>query len=87
MGDPIPGARSSPAEAQFSLRVVGLMSGTSHDGVDAAACELRLAGDTLRLTPLGHLSAAYPTALRSELARRGVDPVMGRAGHQADHPQ
>lgn len=43
------------------------MSGTSHDGVDAAACDLRLAGDTLMLTPLGHLSAPYPAGLRSEL--------------------
>ncbi|MGW2092461.1 anhydro-N-acetylmuramic acid kinase [Promicromonospora sukumoe] len=67
MGDPIPGARSAPADARFPLRVVGLMSGTSHDGVDAAACDLRLAGDTLTLTPLGHLSVPYPTALRNEL--------------------
>lgn len=67
MGDPIPGARSAPADARFPLRVVGLMSGTSHDGVDAAACDLRLAGDTLKLTPLGHLSVPYPTALRNEL--------------------
>jgi anhydro-N-acetylmuramic acid kinase len=43
------------------------MSGTSHDAVDAAACELRLAGDTLTLTPLGHLSVPYPAALRSAL--------------------
>jgi anhydro-N-acetylmuramic acid kinase len=49
------------------LRVVGLMSGTSHDAVDAAACDLRLAGDTLTLTPLGHLSVPYPPDLRSEL--------------------
>ncbi|MDR7383271.1 anhydro-N-acetylmuramic acid kinase [Promicromonospora iranensis] len=43
------------------------MSGTSHDAVDAAACDLRLSGDTLVLTPLGHLSVPYPPALRSEL--------------------
>jgi anhydro-N-acetylmuramic acid kinase len=43
------------------------MSGTSHDAVDAAACELRLTGDTLALTPLGHLSVPYPPALLSEL--------------------
>ncbi|MFJ3402786.1 anhydro-N-acetylmuramic acid kinase [Promicromonospora sp. NPDC090134] len=54
-------------EPAFSLRVVGLMSGTSHDGVDGAACDLRLAGDTLTLTPLGHLSTPYPAALRSGL--------------------
>ncbi|GAB2488614.1 anhydro-N-acetylmuramic acid kinase [Promicromonospora xylanilytica] len=43
------------------------MSGTSHDAVDAAACELRLTGDTLALTPLGHLSVPYPPGLRSAL--------------------
>ncbi|WP_269637222.1 anhydro-N-acetylmuramic acid kinase [Promicromonospora sukumoe] len=67
MAEPIPGTTLSPANTQFPLRVVGLMSGTSHDGVDAAACDLRLADDTLVLTPLGHLSAPWPKALRSEL--------------------
>jgi anhydro-N-acetylmuramic acid kinase len=59
--------RQPPAGSQSPLRVIGLMSGTSHDAVDAAACELRLAGDTLVLTPLGHLSVPYPTALRADL--------------------
>ncbi|WP_285100586.1 anhydro-N-acetylmuramic acid kinase [Promicromonospora sp. MEB111] len=67
MVNPIPAAHISPTESPFSLRVVGLMSGTSHDGVDAAACDLRLTGDTLTLTPLGHLSAPYPEELRSSL--------------------
>ncbi|MFD2794054.1 anhydro-N-acetylmuramic acid kinase [Promicromonospora vindobonensis] len=67
MGKPIPRNELSPAQISPPLRVVGLMSGTSHDAVDAAACELRLAGDTLTLTPLGHLSAPYPPALRSAL--------------------
>jgi anhydro-N-acetylmuramic acid kinase len=58
---------ASPGEASAPLRVVGLMSGTSHDAVDAAACDLRLVGDTLTLTPLGQLSVPYPPALRSEL--------------------
>jgi anhydro-N-acetylmuramic acid kinase len=58
---------ASPGETSAPLRVVGLMSGTSHDAVDAAACDLRIVGDTLMLTPLGHLSAPYPSALRSEL--------------------
>ncbi|GHH70769.1 anhydro-N-acetylmuramic acid kinase [Promicromonospora soli] len=59
--------RQPAAGSQSPLRVIGLMSGTSHDAVDAAACELRLAGDTLVLTPLGHLSVPYPTALRADL--------------------
>jgi len=57
----------SPGDSLTSLRVVGLMSGTSHDAVDAAACELRLVGDSLVVTPLGHLSVPYPAPLRSGL--------------------
>ena len=67
MADRMRGNRPLPAETTAPLRVVGLMSGTSHDAVDAAACELRLVGDTLTLTPLGHLSVTFPEELRSEL--------------------
>ncbi|MEV0950229.1 anhydro-N-acetylmuramic acid kinase [Promicromonospora sp. NPDC050249] len=67
MVEPLPENQFSPGDTSAALRVVGLMSGTSHDAVDAAACELRLAGDTLVVTPLGHLSVPYPPALRAEL--------------------
>ncbi|MER6444268.1 anhydro-N-acetylmuramic acid kinase [Streptomyces venezuelae] len=50
------------------MRVVGLMSGTSYDAIDAAAADLSLDGDTLVLTPLGMISTAYDDALRSDLA-------------------
>ncbi|AYL40534.1 anhydro-N-acetylmuramic acid kinase (plasmid) [Streptomyces fungicidicus] len=49
------------------MRVIGLMSGTSHDAVDAAAADLVLEGDSLLLTPLGMVSAPYPEKLRSAL--------------------
>lgn len=52
-----------------ALRVVGLMSGTSYDAVDAAAADLALDGDTLVLTPLGMISTAYGDDLRAALAR------------------
>lgn len=51
------------------MRVIGLMSGTSYDAIDAAAAELRIEDDQLVLTPLGMLSDAYPDVLRAELAR------------------
>lgn len=49
------------------MRVIGLMSGTSHDGIDAAAAELTLHGGTLLLTPLGMVTDCYPGSLREEL--------------------
>ncbi|MGW6787068.1 anhydro-N-acetylmuramic acid kinase [Streptomyces sp. NPDC054987] len=53
------------------MRVIGLMSGTSYDAVDAAACDLdhRPGDGTLHLTPLGMVSEPYPEDLRGELAR------------------
>lgn len=51
-----------------ALCVVGLMSGTSYDAIDAAAADLSLDGDTLVLTPLGTISTAYDDDLRADLA-------------------
>ncbi|HET6989224.1 MAG TPA: anhydro-N-acetylmuramic acid kinase, partial [Kribbella sp.] len=50
------------------MRVIGLMSGTSYDAIDAAAADLRLDGDQLVLTPLGMLSRPYPDELRAAVA-------------------
>ncbi|MER5726755.1 anhydro-N-acetylmuramic acid kinase [Streptomyces sp. NPDC002138] len=57
------------------MRVVGLMSGTSYDAIDAAAADLAVDGDTLVLTPLGLISTAYDEELRAELA--GALPPAG----------
>lgn len=51
----------------MSERVVGLISGTSIDGIDVAVAELRLNGDEILLTPLGQLEVAYPDELRADL--------------------
>ncbi|MGW8698441.1 anhydro-N-acetylmuramic acid kinase [Streptomyces eurythermus] len=50
------------------MRVIGLMSGTSYDAIEAAATDLALDGDALLLRPLGHLSVPYPDALRDRIA-------------------
>src|SRR5690625_5801396 len=48
--------------------VIGLMSGTSHDAIDAAAARLWSEDDTLVLQPLGLISEPYPAALRDQIA-------------------
>lgn len=50
------------------MRVIGLMSGTSYDAIDAAAAELTLVGDSLGLRPLGLVSEPYDAELREALA-------------------
>ncbi|GAA3118634.1 anhydro-N-acetylmuramic acid kinase [Streptomyces rameus] len=50
------------------MRVIGLMSGTSFDAIEAAAADLTLDGDSLLLRPVGHLSAPYPDDVRGLIA-------------------
>ncbi|MHC3471416.1 anhydro-N-acetylmuramic acid kinase [Streptomyces sp. 7R007] len=50
------------------MRVIGLMSGTSYDAIDAAAAELTLDGDALVLAPLGMVSEPYDATVREALA-------------------
>jgi anhydro-N-acetylmuramic acid kinase len=48
-------------------RVLGLLSGTSVDGVDVAVADLRLNGDTVELVAVGHAELPYPGELRAAL--------------------
>jgi anhydro-N-acetylmuramic acid kinase len=50
------------------MRVIGMISGTSFDAIEAAAAELTADGDALRCTLLGTASRPYPDALRREIA-------------------
>jgi anhydro-N-acetylmuramic acid kinase len=49
------------------MKVLGLISGTSMDGIDTAVAELRLAGDTVVLTPLHAAGSPYPDRVHAEL--------------------
>jgi anhydro-N-acetylmuramic acid kinase len=50
-----------------SFRVIGLISGTSMDGIDVAVVDLCLVDGTVELIPLGHRESAYAPALRDAL--------------------
>lgn len=50
------------------MRIIGLMSGTSYDAVDAAAADLELVGDSVVLKPLGLVGTPYDDGLRAALA-------------------
>ncbi|MFF0794962.1 anhydro-N-acetylmuramic acid kinase [Streptomyces spiralis] len=50
------------------MRVIGLMSGTSYDAIEAAAADLTLDGDSLLLRFRGHLSVPYPHEVRDLIA-------------------
>jgi len=50
------------------MRVIGLMSGTSYDAIDAAAADLRLDGDRIVLRPRGLISRPYDDELRALIA-------------------
>jgi anhydro-N-acetylmuramic acid kinase len=71
--------------------VVGLMSGTSCDAVEAAAADFEADEDTLTMRPLGALTHEYPNEMRAELlgaippavidaaAVGRLDTLLGRA--------
>ncbi|MFE5917441.1 anhydro-N-acetylmuramic acid kinase [Streptomyces sp. NPDC056468] len=61
------------------MRVIGLMSGTSHDAIDAAAADLNLVGESLVLKTLGLVSEAYDEALREVIAEALPPGVVSMA--------
>ncbi len=52
-----------------SMLVLGLMSGTSADGIDVALARISGAPPNLRAKLLGHVSVTLPSALRKEILR------------------
>ncbi|PXX69397.1 anhydro-N-acetylmuramic acid kinase [Nocardia tenerifensis] len=49
------------------MRVIGLMSGTSIDAIDAVGADIQLRDGTIHVEVAGQLSRAYPESLRAEL--------------------
>jgi anhydro-N-acetylmuramic acid kinase len=50
------------------MRVIGMISGTSYDAIEAVAAELELDGPTLVADLRAHVSAQYPPDLRAAVA-------------------
>ena len=55
--------------ASKSMLVLGLMSGTSADGIDVALARISGAPPHLNARLLGHTSSKFPPALRKEILR------------------
>ena len=47
------------------MRVIGLISGTSHDAIEAAAVDFELAGDEIRARVVATSSTPYANSKRS----------------------
>ena len=63
-----------------SLRVIGLMSGTSADGMDAALVEISGFGLNTKVKTLGFVSVPYSEEIRNEILRL----ASGEAGGSRD---
>ena len=50
------------------MRVIGMISGTSYDAIEAVAVELAFDGDAVVADLRAHLSASYPESLRDAIA-------------------
>jgi len=49
------------------MRMIGMISGTSYDAIEAVAVDLELDGTTLQCDLRGHVSHPYPDGLRAEI--------------------
>jgi anhydro-N-acetylmuramic acid kinase len=51
------------------MRVIGMISGTSYDAIEALAVDLELEGSTVVVDMLQHISAPYPDDLHAAIAK------------------
>ena len=64
-------------EEKETLRVIGLMSGTSADGMDAALTEITGCGLETRVRPAAFVSLPYPEEIRNEILRLAAGDAGG----------
>jgi anhydro-N-acetylmuramic acid kinase len=84
--DPI--QRIYDLRARPRRRIIGLLSGTSADGTDAALCEIEGAGEAMQLVSTTFLTTPFPRELRERIFRLAradatelcdVDMLLGEA--------
>ncbi|WP_447973743.1 anhydro-N-acetylmuramic acid kinase [Nitrospira sp. Kam-Ns4a] len=63
------------------MHVIGLMSGTSGDGVDAALVSIEGTGHDLKVAPLASLTLRYPPALRQRLLAAAAGGTVAEVCH------
>ena len=63
------------------MKVVGLMSGTSGDGVDAALVEIRGGAPALRVQLLAHTAVPYPSSLQQRVVSTGLSGTVRDVCH------
>ncbi len=63
------------------MYVIGLMSGTSGDGVDAALVRLRGQGGRLQVTPVAFASVPYAAALQRRIVAAGLTGTVREICH------
>lgn len=64
-----------------SMNVVGLMSGTSADGVDAALVRITGQGDAVKVKPLAFSSLPYPRGLQPRIVAAAVNGSVAEICH------
>ena len=63
------------------MRVVGLMSGTSGDGVDAALVDITGRGRSLKVRTLAAHTLAYPRSLQQRILAASVSGTVADVCH------
>ena len=70
-----------------TLKVIGLMSGTSADGMDAALTEITGFGLATRVKTLAFVSVPYADGVRAEILRLARDRARGALDNAAPAPE
>jgi anhydro-N-acetylmuramic acid kinase len=64
-----------------SMHVVGLMSGTSADGVDAALVRINGSGESVRVKPIAFSALPYPRGLQQRILQAAVNGTVAEICH------